>query len=51
MPQMATTFDKYGGFSTVSRVVMTFYDKVLDNDTVGPYFDDIDMPRQIDHQT
>ena len=46
-----STFQKYGGFSTVSRVVMTFYDKVLDSDVVGPFFDDIDMPRQIDHQT
>jgi len=46
-----TTFEKYGGFSTVSRVVMTFYERVLDSDTVGHHFDDIDMPRLIDHQT
>ena len=46
-----TTFEKYGGFSTVSRVVMTFYDLVLDSDVVGHHFDDIDMPRLIDHQT
>ncbi len=48
---MATLFQKYGGFSTVSKVVLDFYDKVLDSDTVGPFFDDIDMRRQIDHQT
>jgi len=46
-----STFEKYGGFSTVSRVVMTFYDLVLDSDVVGHHFDDIDMPRLIDHQT
>ncbi len=46
-----TTFEKYGGFSTVSRVVMTFYELVLDSDIVGHHFDDIDMPRLIDHQT
>ena len=46
-----TTFEKYGGFSTVSRIVMTFYELVLDNDEVGHHFDDIDMPRLIDHQT
>ena len=46
-----TTFEKYGGFKTVSRVVMTFYDLVLDNDDVGHHFDNIDMARLMDHQT
>ena len=46
-----TTFEKYGGFSTVSRIVMDFYERVLDNDEVGHHFDDIDMPRLMDHQT
>ncbi|MEM9425143.1 MAG: group 1 truncated hemoglobin [Pseudomonadota bacterium] len=44
-------YEKYGGFSTVSRIVMTLYDKLLDDDDVGPFFDDVDMPRLIDHQT
>ncbi|MES0883808.1 group I truncated hemoglobin [Roseibium sp. SCP14] len=44
-------FDKYGGFKFVSRLVLSFYDKVLDSDQVGDYFDDVDMPRLIDHQT
>ncbi|MEX0371797.1 MAG: group 1 truncated hemoglobin [Tateyamaria sp.] len=47
----SSTFEKYGGFATVSRVVMTFYELVLDSDEVGHHFDDIDMPRLIDHQT
>ena len=46
-----TTFEKYGGFSAVSRIVMSFYELVLDSDIVGHHFDDIDMPRLIDHQT
>ena len=46
-----TTFEKYGGFSTVSRIVMDCYDRVLDSEHVGEHFDDIDMPRLIDHQT
>lgn len=46
-----TLYEKYGGFSTVSRIVMTLYDKLLDDDDVGPFFDDVDMPRLIDHQT
>jgi hemoglobin len=44
-------FDKYGGFSTVSKIVMRLYDKLLDDDDVGPFFDDVDMPKLIDHQT
>ena len=46
-----TLFEKYGGFSTLSKVVMSFYDKVLDSDQVGDYFEDVDMKKQIDHQT
>ncbi|MEM8537667.1 MAG: group 1 truncated hemoglobin [Pseudomonadota bacterium] len=44
-------FDKYGGFSTVSRIVLTLYDRLLDDDDVGPFFDDVDLPSIIDHQT
>ncbi len=44
-------FEKYGGFSTVSKIVLDFYDVLLDSDDVGPFFDDIDMARLIDHQT
>lgn len=44
-------YEKYGGFSTVSRIVMRLYDKLLDDDDVGPFFDEVDMPRLIDHQT
>ncbi len=48
---MSSTFQKYGGFSAVSRVVMSFYEKVLDSDIVGHHFEDVDMPRLMDHQT
>ena len=44
-------YAKYGGFGKVNRIVMAFYDRLLDSDEIGPYFDDIDMPRMIDHQT
>ena len=47
----SSTFEKYGGFAAVSRIVMTFYEMVLDNDTLGPHFDDIDMSRLMDHHT
>jgi hemoglobin len=46
-----TMFERYGGFAFISRVVMSFYDKVLDSPALSPYFDHIDMRRLIDHQT
>lgn len=46
-----TLFEKYGGFAKVSRVVLAFYDTLLDSDDIGPFFDDIDMARMVDHQT
>jgi len=47
----ATMFDRYGGFASVSKIVMAFYDRVLDSDVVGFYFEDTDMKALIDHQT
>jgi hemoglobin len=44
-------FDRYGGFACVSKIVMAFYDRVLDSDIVGDYFEDTDMKSLIDHQT
>ena len=46
-----TLFDKYGGFSTISKIVLTFYDRMIEDDDVGPFFDDIDLSKLIDHQT
>jgi hemoglobin len=43
--------ERYGGFPFLSRVVMAFYDKVLDSDILAPYFEEVDMRRLIDHQT
>jgi hemoglobin len=44
-------YEKYGGFKTVSRIIMTFYELVLDSDQVGDFFEGVDMSRLIDHQT
>jgi hemoglobin len=46
-----TLYEKYGGFKTVSRIVMDFYEEALDSDVIGDFFADVDMPRLIDHQT
>jgi hemoglobin len=46
-----TIFERYGGFAQVSRVVMAFYDRMLDSPVTSPYFAEIDMKGLIDHQT
>ena len=46
-----SVFEKYGGFAQISRIVLDFYDRLLDDDDLGPFFEDIDMARIVDHQT
>ena len=46
-----TIFERYGGFASVSRVVMSFYEKMLDSPITSPFFAKINMKRLIDHQT
>lgn len=51
MQMQKTLFEKYGGFAQINRLVMAFYEAVLDSDELGPYFDGTDMARLIDHQS
>lgn len=46
-----TLYEKYGGFAAISRIVLDLYDRLLDSETVGDYFDNVDMKLLIDHQT
>jgi hemoglobin len=46
-----TLFERHGGFPKVSRIVSSLYDRVLDDPMLGPFFEGVDMRRQIDHQT
>lgn len=46
-----TIFERYGGFASVSKVVLDFYDKILDSPVTSPFFANTDMKRLIDHQT
>jgi hemoglobin len=48
---MTTLFERLGGFAGVSKIVSEFYDRVLDDELIGPLFEGIDMRRLIDHQT
>ena len=44
-------FEKYGGLRTLRAVIIDFYDRVLDSDVVGHFFEDVDIAKLIDHQT
>jgi hemoglobin len=46
-----TLYEKYGGFAAISRVVLDLYERLLDDDDVGPFFETVDMKRIVDHQT
>jgi hemoglobin len=44
-------FERCGGFASVSKIVMAFYDKALDSDIIGHHFEDVEMSKLVDHQT
>lgn len=46
-----TIFERIGGFAKVRKIVSTFYDRILDDPALHPYFEKVAMPRLIDHQT
>ena len=46
-----SVYDQVGGFVSVRKIILEFYNRVLDEDELIPYFKTIDMERQIDHQT
>lgn len=48
---MSNLFDKYGGFSTVSQIVRSFYKEIGASPTLKPYFEGVDLESLIDHQT
>lgn len=48
---METFYSKYGGEETISKVVDSFYDLVLADDTVNHFFANTDMEKQRKHQT
>jgi hemoglobin len=48
---MKTIYERCGGFATVRKIVSDFYDRVLDEDSLSPHFEHVDMARLVDHQT
>lgn len=49
--RQAPLFEKYGGMPALRTVIMDFYERALDSNLVGPFFEHVDMARLIDHQT
>ncbi|MEM1045903.1 MAG: group 1 truncated hemoglobin [Pseudomonadota bacterium] len=48
---MSCPFQRCGGFARLRTVVAAFYDRVLDSDIAGPYFEEANMMALMDHQT
>lgn len=46
-----TLYEKYGGLSTIHTIVLAFYEDVLDDELLSPYFRSTHMDRLIKHQT
>jgi len=46
-----TLFERSGGFSAVSKIVMDFYERILDSEKAGDFFEDIEIEKLVDHQT
>lgn len=46
-----TIYDRVGGFATIASVVSLFYELVMADASLAPYFGGANMERLIDHQT
>jgi hemoglobin len=46
-----TIYERNGGFPAIRRMIADFYEEALDSPVIGHHFEDIDMPRLMDHQT
>jgi hemoglobin len=44
-------FERYGGFSSVRRIVSAFYDEVMETPHLARHFAGVDLKRLIEHQT
>jgi hemoglobin len=46
-----TLYHRLGGRDAIASVVDAFYDRVLADDRLAPFFEDVDMTKQRAHQT
>jgi hemoglobin len=49
--EATTLYDRLGGADGIETVVDEFYDRLLDDEGMQPFFGDVDMERQRQHQT
>ena len=47
---MKTLFDRLGGQAAIEAAVVSFYEKVMGDPTLAPFFDGLDMDAQITKQ-
>ncbi len=47
---MSTLYEKLGGKKTVKLVVEKFYERVLNDDRINHFFEQVDMLKQKMHQ-
>jgi len=48
--EATTLYDRLGGADGIETVVDEFYDRMLDDEQMQPFFEDVDMERQRQHQ-
>ena len=47
----SSLFERVGGFAQVRLIVSEFYERILDSESLSPYFENVDVRRLMDHQT
>lgn len=47
---MSTLYERLGGEATVAAAVVRFYEKIMDDALLAPFFEDVEMDRLIDKQ-
>ncbi|MCA9649968.1 MAG: group 1 truncated hemoglobin [Myxococcales bacterium] len=43
---MSSLFERLGGEAAITKTVIEFYDRVMADETLSPFFDDVDIDRQ-----
>lgn len=46
-----TIYERNGGFPAIRSLVSDFYAEILDSPVLAHHFENVDMPRLMDHQT
>jgi Truncated hemoglobins len=49
-PEQRTLYDRINGDKIMPKLVEIFYKKVMEDKEIAPFFENIDMERQHEHQ-